>query len=453
MLPQGSTILIKKSGEDSIRFRESRIGKAESLLKIKGRVTDLQGNPMKDIYVKAYKGKSSQMFKMLYIRTMPEYMVKTDDQGYYAINVGEKGTYYIIARELIGEAPAKGEYYGLYEDNANHAVVLEKDSIGSINIVVSRIMTDGESQESEVISRKSEEKKQNREHIRTVKVENRLYNKDTVINRDTEWSGYVVINGTVYVARSATLTISPGTTVLFRRIDKNRDGVGDGKIRVSGRLIAEGTHDKTIRFTSAEDPPNKMDWSYVLFFASGNENVIKYCIFEYAFTGVQAHFSRAVMSDSVFTKNHEGIRFGRTELQINNNDIFSNSYGIRYTRLEGPVEITYNNIRNNDVGIFHVPSNQNIVNFSDTFVKKENFHSHQPVIRYNNISFNKEYNFRLGERQGYNILLKDNWWSSTEDNIILDTIYDEKMDDTLGTVMFKPYFIAPVKKAGIRRGG
>jgi hypothetical protein len=215
-----ATILVKKSGEDSIRFRERKIENSETLLKIKGRVTDLQGNPMKDIYVKAYKGNSSHMFKMLYIRTMPEYMVKTDEHGHYIINVDEKGTYHIIARELIGEAPAKGEYYGLYEDNVNHAVVLEKDSIGSINIVVSRIMTDGESQESEVISQKSEEKKQNREYIRTVKVKNRLYNKDTVINMDTEWSGYVVISGTVHVARSATLTISPGTTVLFRRLQR-----------------------------------------------------------------------------------------------------------------------------------------------------------------------------------------------------------------------------------------
>jgi hypothetical protein len=283
-----------------------------------------------------------------------------------------------------------------------------------------------------------------------VKVENRSYNKDTVIKRDTEWSGYIIINGTVHVARGAALTVKPGTVVMFKKIDRNRDGVGDGKIKVSGRLIARGAADNMIRFTSAEENPNKMDWSYLLFFVSGDDNIINYCAFEYAFTGVQVHFSKAFISDSVFTNNHEGVRFGRTELRIEHNNVFDNTYGIRYTRLEGPVEIIYNDIRNNDVGIFHVPSNQNIVNFSETFTEKGVFHPHQPVVRYNNISYNEEYNFRLGERQGYDILLKDNWWGSIKDKDILDAIYDEKNDSALGSVVYKPYLTIPVEDAGAR---
>jgi len=196
-----------------------------------------------------------------------------------------------------------------------------------------------------------------------------------------------------------------------------------------------------------------MDWSYLLFFVSGDENIIKYCIFEYAFTGVQVHFSKAVITDSVFMKNHEGIRFGRTELRVEHNDLLDNTYGVRFTRLEGPVEIIYNNIKGNDIGIFHVPSNQNIVDFSETFLKKGTYHNMQPVVRYNNISYNDEYNYRLGERQGYNILLKDNWWGSREDREIAGMIYDEKKDSTLGSVVYKPFFSFPVKDAGVRKGG
>jgi hypothetical protein len=247
------------------------------------------------------------------------------------------------------------------------------------------------------------------------------------------------------------LTIRPGTTVLFKRVDKNRDGVGDGKIIVSGKLTAKGLPDNMIRFTSAEAEPHKMDWSYLLFFVSGDENIVEHCMFENAFTGIQVHFSKAVITDSIFTKNHEGIRFGRTELQIEHNDIFDNTYGIRYTRLEGPVKITYNDIRNNSVGIFHVPSNQNIVDFSETFSEKEIFHPHQPVVRHNNISYNEDYNFRLGERQGYDILLKDNWWGSKKDRAIRNAIYDGKNDSTLGSVVYEPYFETPVNNAGARR--
>jgi hypothetical protein len=437
------SILIKKSGKDSIRFRDRKLERPVSVFNIKGRVTDLRGNPKNGLYVMAYKGKPSHMFKMLYVRTMPDYLVKTDEKGHYTINAAEKGTYYMVARERIGEAPAKGEYYGLYENNADHSVVPAEDPVNGIDIVVSRVMAEGESQESGV-------KSHDPRHRHAVKIENRLYNKDTVIKRDTEWSGYIIISGTMHVARGATLTVKPGTVVMFKKIDRNRDGVGDGKIKVSGRLIARGTADNMIRFTSAEEKPNKMDWSYLLFFVSGDDNIINYCAFEYAFTGVQVHFSKALISDSVFTNNHEGVRFGRTELRIEHNNIFDNTYGIRYTRLEGPVKIIYNDIRNNDVGIFHVPSNQNIVDFSATFTEKKIFHPHQPVVRYNNISYNDEYNFRLGERQGYNILLKDNWWGSIKDKDILNAIYDEKNDSALGNVVYKPPLAIPVEDAGAR---
>jgi hypothetical protein len=169
------SILVKKSGEDSIRFRESKIEKPASILEIKGRVTDLHANPMKNMYVKAYQGKSTQMFKMLYIRTMPEYMVKTDEQGYYLMNVEEKGTYYIVARELIGQAPEKDEYYGLYEDNANHAVELAEESVDGVDIVVSRVMAEVGKMQG----------------VRGDKlvIGNYEYSENTVINEDTVWNG------------------------------------------------------------------------------------------------------------------------------------------------------------------------------------------------------------------------------------------------------------------------
>lgn len=433
-------ISVKKSGEESVRFRENRIEKKTASLRIKGRVTDLYGSPVKDLYVMAYKGKPLTMFKMLYVRTMPEYMVVTDTEGHYMIDAEEQGTYYMVAREHIGDAPSKGEYYGLYEGNADHAVVMADSSIDDVNIVVSRVMAEDASGDTD--------KKTAAEDIKNFR-----YTEDTVITSDTSWSGEITVSGTIHVMRGVTLTIAPGAVIKFRKVDENHDGVGDSRIKVSGRLIARGTYDNKILFTSAEEKPDKMDWSYLLFFVSGDENIVEHCKFEYAFTGVQVHFSKAVITDSVFRKNHEGIRFGRTELRVEHNDIFENTYGIRYTRLEGPVEITYNNIRDNDVGIFHVPSNQNIVDFSATFSKRGIYHEWQPVVRHNNISYNGEYNYRLGERQGYHILLKDNWWGSGEDRDIINLIYDEKKDSTLGRIVFKPFFTAPVKSAGVRKGG
>ncbi len=434
-------IMVKKVGEDSIRFREKKIEKIADALSIKGRVTDLKGNPIKDLYVMAYKGKPEQMFQMLYVRTMPDYLARTDDEGFYTINTEGKGSYYLLARDLIGEAPAKGENYGLYEENANHSVVVEKDPIDNVNILVSKVMAEKDKGQDVGGA--------NRPSL----IYNYFYDVDTVINKDTAWSGYIIIKGTVHVARKATLTVNPGTVVMFRKIDRDHDGVGDSKITVSGRLLAQGAPGDMIRFTSAEDRPDKMDWAYLLFFVSGDEGIVKYSTFEYSFTGVQVHFSKAIITDSIFTKNHEGIRFGRTELRIEHNDIHDNAYGIRHTRLEGPVEIAYNNIRDNDVGIFLVPSNQNILDFSATFDRKDSLNQYQPVVTHNNIAYNVLYNYRLGEREGYDILLRDNWWGSMGEADIPGTIYDGKTDKTLGNVIYKPYLKSPAESAGIRKGG
>lgn len=435
-----TAILVKKSDADSIRFRENKLHAAQDVFMIKGRATDLEGNPVKDLYVMAYRGKTPDMFQMHYVRTMPDYMARADEKGYYSIEVTE-GAYYLVARQLAGEAPVKGEYYGLYEANANHAVIMNEKSHDAVNIYVSRVMRESK-KKSEVRNQKSKEKK----------VSNHEYKGDVVICKNTVWERDILISGIVHVARGVTLTIAPGTTVRFKKIDRTGDGVGDSMIKVSGRLKAQGSAKRPIKFTSAETTPDKADWSYLLFFVSGDESILRYCIFEYAFTGVQVHFSKAVIEDSVFRNNYEGIRFGRADLRIEHNDIFDNTYGIRHTRIEEPVEITYNNIRNNGVGIFLVPSNQNIVGFSNTFDKKGGLPRKQFIVTYNNISYNTEYNFRLGERQGYDILLSDNWWGSDRDENIKNAIYDENIDVSLGGVIYKPFYNAPVKNAGAGKG-
>ena len=52
------------------------------------------------------------------------------------------------------------------------------------------------------------------------------YGKKTVeigmetIKEDTTWSGEIIVTGDVYVPPDVTLTILPGTTVRFRKIDE-----------------------------------------------------------------------------------------------------------------------------------------------------------------------------------------------------------------------------------------
>ena len=61
----------------------------------------------------------------------------------------------------------------------------------------------------------------------------------------------MVIDGSVKVTKNATLTIRPGTEVVFVRRDADGDGLGDGTLIVEGQLMAAGTREAPIVFRSA----------------------------------------------------------------------------------------------------------------------------------------------------------------------------------------------------------
>ncbi|MBI5657822.1 MAG: right-handed parallel beta-helix repeat-containing protein, partial [Geobacter sp.] len=190
-----------------------------------------------------------------------------------------------------------------------------------------------------------------------------------------------------------------------------------------------------------------------LVYAAEGVSILDHCRVEHAFTGLQVHFSQAKITNSSFRGNQEGIRFGRAELTIEHNDFDANRYGIRHTRLEGPVLIQYNSIRRNEVGIFLVPSNQNVVNFEDTFSVKEGPAPYQPVVRFNSLVGNREYAYKFGERQGYDIDLRDNWWGSVSERSIRAGIYDGNDDPTLGKAGIAPFLRSPAQGVGPRKEG
>jgi len=122
------------------------------------------------------------------------------------------------------------------------------------------------------------------------------------IYEDEIWSGTVHITGDVTVDPEVTLTILPGTLVLFAAHQDDRHGGlavprGEGepgsndpaftleyarshsKMDVFGRLIAKGTPENMIIFTSDSQTPDGGDWVQVHI---GYGSIIEYCILEYA---------------------------------------------------------------------------------------------------------------------------------------------------------------------------
>ncbi len=245
------------------------------------------------------------------------------------------------------------------------------------------------------------------------------------IDQDETWSGTIRVRGSVIVRKGARLTILPGTVVAFERLDVDDDGIGDSELYVEGEIVAEGTAERPILFTSAEKAPAPRDWKY-LFINLSSRAVLARCVSEYAFSGVQIHFSRASVSRCVFRSCVDGLRFSTAEGTFDRNRMTGNVYGVRYEERSSKVVLSRNDITGNKVGIFCVTESPGRV-----------------VIRENRIHGNADYDFKLGNRQRGDIPARGNWWGTADAEAIRARIFDRRMEPELGAVLFEPFLPAP----------
>jgi len=125
------------------------------------------------------------------------------------------------------------------------------------------------------------------------------------ISQSETWSGTVHITGDVWTDRDVTITILPGTTIFFSaHEDDQQKGVEqrefyEGKedpsgslayaqshIEIGGRIIAKGTLDDMIVFTSDSLTPNYADWVQITL---QPESVFEHSVVEYNRGGVTVH--------------------------------------------------------------------------------------------------------------------------------------------------------------------
>lgn len=90
---------------------------------------------------------------------------------------------------------------------------------------------------------------------------------------DTTWSGEVLVEKPLTVAKGATLTIKPGTVVRFNT---------SAGLTVSGVLKASGSKTARIKFMSAAKKPKKGDWAGIALDSSGLGTVVSFCRIEHA---------------------------------------------------------------------------------------------------------------------------------------------------------------------------
>ncbi|MCK4509534.1 MAG: right-handed parallel beta-helix repeat-containing protein [Desulfuromonadales bacterium] len=251
--------------------------------------------------------------------------------------------------------------------------------------------------------------------------------KDDVIENTVTWSGEVWIDGIVTVKKSGHLIIEPGTRILFAPRDVDGDGIGDAELLVEGSLTARGTARDPIIFTSAADQPKPADWKY-LYLDFARDVELDYIVSEYAYSGLQVHFCRARVTNSIFRYNVDGLRFSTVNLFAAGNRMHDNQHGLRYEERGSEAIIHHNDIQDNEIGIFVVTRSTD-----------------RAQIKENNITGNRQYNVKLGWQQPGDVTLPNNWWGSLAPDAVEETFLDRKIDVSLGHVSAPEPLTGPVK--------
>jgi parallel beta-helix repeat protein len=156
-----------------------------------------------------------------------------------------------------------------------------------------------------------------------------------VISHDAVWpagipyyiQNNVSVQGTDGVDGKTTLTIQPGALLLFYQYTSLMIGASSG---APGALIAQGTIENPIWFTSSKTTPAAGDWYGIYFYNTADDSttIMEYC--NVAYGGFN---------------NQGGIYIWDANPTLRYNNIANNKYGI-YVYTGNPV-ITYNNIYNN----------------------------------------------------------------------------------------------------------
>ncbi len=290
----------------------------------------------------------------------------------------------------------------------------------------------------------------------------------TTIDRDTTWQGTVVLHGDVLVAPGVTLTVAPGTVVKLHRIDEqspeNMFGTDSpyypyAEIIVRGRLIARGTPEEPIVFTSAEPDARPRDWGALNFLGSDG-SVLEHVKVLCAYNGVHAHGSTLTIRSCEFVKNGVGISFKseeetpgvpwfgkRSRLEISGCVIARNKGGIGFRNSSGIIE--RNEIRDNKFfGVFAKERSDVVVRFNEITGNRKGVYLYQVQgmrLEYNNIYDNRDYNIAPAEAQDFPVAAPHNWFGTRDRQAIAETIFDRAEDADLAEVMIDPVAEAPVE--------
>ncbi|KAA3610288.1 MAG: hypothetical protein D8M58_06295 [Calditrichaeota bacterium] len=256
------------------------------------------------------------------------------------------------------------------------------------------------------------------------------------IETTATWSGNIVIEGDVIVAKTGRLIINAGSNISFMpNMDKQRSGKDKtrSELIVYGILIVKGRLDAKVTFSSASANPRMGDWYGIRIMSPKQISVVENCLVEYAFNGLAVKKSNPVIRNSQMSLNYNaGILVEvKAEPKINKNIISENGYAGVITNLGAKPILSDNLIVANQIGIIAFSLSQpNLGNLRDS--KKVNQGR-------NSIFENSEYD--VYNHTNLPLLAENNsWGDNTNQSEIALRVYDAKDEAKYGAIDFLPVF-------------
>ena len=268
-----------------------------------------------------------------------------------------------------------------------------------------------------------------------------------IINNDTTWtlaSSPYIVTGNLLVSEGMTLNIEPGVEVRFET---------EKVLQIEGTLIARGTNDNVITFTSNQSSPAPGDWGDIYFTDTSQSatfdedknytggSILEYCIVEYA-GGLDLDNNGAVRMDNacpfinyctIQNNSASGIICDHLdteiigELRITNNTIKDNtaSTGVRIDFRRGIITISSNTIVNNigDMGGIYIwgANAGTIITITDNVVSNN---SSEGVYSIENLTISGGNatikNNTISYNSGCGLRLTNNYSVTIDSNIIND---------------------------------
>lgn len=253
------------------------------------------------------------------------------------------------------------------------------------------------------------------------------------INQTVSWAGEIRITGDVVVTPTGILIIEQGTKIVFEAQNDSKKSGEDPtrcELVVKGVLLAKGTANNKIVFTSSAKSPRMGDWYGIQIASSRQGSEIEYAIVEYAYDGITIRKSSPQITNSHIRYNYNS---GLTiEIKANPkliaNIISENGYAGIICQLNANPYLSENMISLNQIGMIVFGKSQPNLG---SLEKGANYN-----IGQNTIINNVEYDFHNHSSQP--IMAENNSWGTTNLNEINKQIYDSLDESKYGIVDFQP---------------